>query len=48
MPKRSDDYTWAKKTAQALRAGNLSAVDMKRLAHEIEGTAASYELLSLA
>lgn len=31
-----DGYKWAKETAQALRTGNLSAVDMDSLIDEIE------------
>lgn len=31
-----DGYKWAKETAQALRAGNLSAIDMNALVDEIE------------
>lgn len=35
----ADPYKWSKETAQALRTGNLSAVDMDELIDEVESIA---------
>ncbi len=45
----SDAYKWSKETAQALRAGNLAAIDMDELIDEVESIASGLrrELVSL-
>ena len=35
----ADPYKWSRETAQALRSGNLAAIDMDELIDEVESIA---------